>query len=168
MKALLLILTFLAPLMLTSCDSAANNGGGTTSTIPDPIDRVRITEVSITGWPQTNAQGASWDEAPGEAPDLYYRIIDPQGNELASAVGNPAKEASPGSNPVWATNILFTSLARDIVVELWDSDTVSTDDLMGETEAVNLEAAGGSDFPPLVSLESTDGLITVELSVTWE
>jgi len=114
----------------------ATGEGGTSSTtktvnILTPT-QVKITKVVVEQVPFVDSFGSSWDT--GDGPDLYFNILDATSTVELSGEGQNVPNVIETDLPVyWTFNIpfLISDLNSVHVIELWDYDSLSSNEQIG-------------------------------------
>jgi hypothetical protein len=164
MKKKFLILIFLVSLW--SC--------GEEETTPTPnFSRANITRITINSFP-TLDNGETWDNSfAGFHPDVYAVIAIPgTTTELYSVgVSNRIENLQFSMLPrSWSnsgtTLYAVTNLATSFDVDLYDYDSISTNQYMG-TCTFNLSnfTSGSGAYPPSITI--TQGNVSITLDISW-
>lgn len=152
----LLTLT-LGAFVFVGCDSNDDNN--------DRIDRVRITEVSITEFPCDTPNGDDWDGGLTPDPDIYYVLFNADNDdELDSTDGDEFSNTECGDIISWDTDYSSRDFDRPLIIELYDEDPTSDDDFMGATREFDLNE---SFDQPTLTVGGPDG-VSVRLRLEWE
>lgn len=130
--------------------------------------RVNIVGVEVSQHPATPPTGGDWDDPLGSfLPDIYVGFfVEGTTNQLYSVgAGNRYENVSPNSTFSWNTS--YTMSNSDVIdIDLYDFDSVSSDDYMGTvTFDPILYVTGDNTFPPTVRL--SDNGITLTLTLQW-
>lgn len=140
---------------------------------------IRINQITISGYPQTNG-GSAWDDpfiGSSTSADVSYRIIRPSGSifnsetYLPNATGGPITFNSTSGLPFVISPSDVDNSHTFQVMDLDDldsSDLGSSDDIMVSLSFIpeTLIDGPGAVFPSTITL--SNGATTVQLSVTYE
>ncbi len=134
--------------------------------------KVAITKVTLLGISNGN-NGVNWDNAlAGNYPDVYFKIT--QAGTTTSIFDLPTNQRyeniQNSSLPLsWNFNspyLIITNLSSSIDVDLYDFDSLSTDEYMGTTRfSFATYTTGSSKYPPSATVIS--GSYIVKLDFIW-
>lgn len=161
------LLSFLA-LILFSCKKDSS------STVS--YSKVSITKLTILASPPKNSSGGDWDNAlAGYYPDVYFKITKAQTTEtlFSLAVSSRHENLTQADLPIaWAAQsgapfFTLSTLSQAIDVDLYDYDSLSTDEYMGSATFNFLAYTTGSNrYPSSVTVTSNG--ISIKLDLTWQ
>lgn len=148
-----------------------------TVTILPPYTRVGISSLSILNYPSVASTGANWDPAiNGTFPDVYF-VFTPTGtttNLYALPVSSRAENLRIADLPhTWTSTPLGTSfylhndLNQIIDVDLYDYDSVSSNEYMG-TATFNFRNYVTVNNPYPSSVTITNGQVSIRLGLIWQ
>jgi len=150
--------------------TASNTATGKTSQASQNITitpgNVFLQKVIINAFPPNNPNGGSWDY--NSWPDVYFTISDSVTNILYAPT-NYFENLNPANLPVqWTLNpeFHFTNWNKTYYIDLWDYDTFSYSDYMGFTNGFKIKQF--ITYPATVTLQSTNGTISVTLTLRWQ
>ncbi len=157
-KAIKLFLTiFSAAILFTACSTEDNpvipdpgNGDPDPIVIKTPV-AMRISTISVTFFPLTKPNGDKWDyhvfpNSPTRRPDIYVELrpfgsnthvfrSDVEEDALIETAYDSYDFSQPGPNE-GGTFPYSVIMSETYVIDLWDDDGLSPDDLMGSVEVV--------------------------------
>jgi|GEM_PF-1333689 len=146
---------------LTATNSYGSDQYQQTVTVGSAPTTVRITNIAILSAPLTNG-GTAWDIG-GDA-DVYFDMKTSGGSVISSSSGNEYTNVT--SYPIswdYPTPLEITNLNQQYRVAIYDYDTTSGDDYMGQT---NLFTFGSyTSYPSTITV--TGSGVSVRFTVTW-
>ena len=169
-SSFLQIICFLIVLSLFSCSKSDPVSNNTTPS----YTKVSINKVTIVSFPSNDA-GNTWDPLlEGYDPDVYFQFTYSGTTTLIYDWGTSSrKENLVSSDLPWGYYMLngqaiYThyNLSQSIDIDLWDYDTLDSDDYMG-TATFNIAnyTTGANKYPS--SIIVTSGATSIQLSLTW-
>lgn len=145
-------------------------------TVLPAYTRVGITEVAILDYPPTKTNGDNWDSAAsGTFPDVYFEITPNAQTTLlytlpvASRFENLRNSDLPRgwSNTNGSALYTHNSLSQPIDIDLYDYESVGTDEYMGTaTFDFRNYISASNPYPSTVTV--TNGRISIRLKLAWQ
>ena len=131
--------------------------------------QVLITKIRVTKFPDTNA-GSWWDTLPNSDADIYVTIQNSSSTTLYSSPTYIQDATSNGVNYydfVPSTPIVFSNVTSGYMMNLYDYDTVGSNQLMDFNAFYLYNSSGG--FPTTKTYTNSTGTFsfTLTLSYVW-
>lgn len=165
--------TFSVTLVVTGQGGLTSRTTKTVTILP-AFTRVGISGVNILNYPATKTNGDNWDSAAsGTFPDVYFEITISNSSSLyllpaSSRIENLRVADLPRgwSNPNGTAFYTHNNLSQLIDVDLYDYESVGTDEYMG-TATFNLRDYITTTNPYPSSVTITNGSISIRLAINW-
>jgi hypothetical protein len=184
-KFLLVLIS--AAIIFTACSSKDNpvipdagNGDPDPIVINTPI-AMRIQTVSVTNFPLTKSNGDTWDyhvftNSPTRRPDIYVELrafgsnthvfrSDVEEDAIIENAYDSYTFSQPGPNE-GGTFPYSVPMSETYVIDLWDDDGLSADDLMGSVEVVP-ETHYNNDNAEFFTRYLTSGDLRITITGKW-
>ena len=131
--------------------------------------QVLITKIRVTKFPDTNA-GSWWDTLPNSDADIYVTIQNSSSTTLYNSPTYIQDATSNGVNYydfVPSTPIVFSNVTSGYLMNIYDYDTVGSDQLMDFNAFYLYNSLGG--FPTTKTYTNSTGTFsfTLTLSYVW-
>ena len=131
--------------------------------------QVLITKIRVTKFPDTNA-GSWWDTLPNSDADIYVTIQNSSSTTLYNSPTYIQDATSNGVNYydfVPSTPIVFLNVTSGYLMNIYDYDTVGSDQLMDFNAFYLYNSLGG--FPTTKTYTNSTGTFsfTLTLSYVW-
>ena len=131
--------------------------------------QVLITKIRVTKFPDTNA-GSWWDTLPNSDADIYVTIQNSSSTTLYSSPTYIQDATSNGVNYydfVPSTPIVFSNVTSGYMMNIYDYDTVGSNQLMDFNAFYLYNSLGG--FPTTKTYTNSTGTFsfTLTLSYVW-
>ena len=160
---------------LTATGQGQTNRITKTVTIQSPYTKVGITQLVILNYPATKPDGSNWDPAiNGTFPDVYFDItVSGTSTSLfLLAAANRAENLRTADLPYgWGTIgtvfYLHNNLSQPIDVDLYDYDSLSSNEYMG-TSSFNFSNYTTVTNPYPTTVTITNGQTSIRLSLAWQ
>jgi PKD repeat protein len=150
---------------LTATNSAGSKSVSETVSIVDKqMTQVKIMKVTLVGMPFTNSSGVSWD--PFDGPDVYFNLTDKFSNILSDGSGAKKSDITSSSLPTawtYSNGYLISDLNEGIFVDLWDYDTLDSDDYI---TYIGFLMSDYTTYPS--SVTKTQNGITLKFDLVWQ
>jgi hypothetical protein len=143
------------------CKCPDNYTGPDCSQQKTPI-RIRISAISVTKFPPTKTNGASWDLTSG--PDIYV-LLKSNNKELFNS--GYIQNADPNKSHMFTPNntIDVTDIYNECSLELYDDDDFGSDELMGGYKFFLYDSKNG--FPATINLKNPSGSVHFEVFISY-
>jgi len=134
--------------------------------------RVWIDSVIVEAIPFHDPSRYSWDELTG--PDLFYRLMRPNGSSETSSFSHPVNDLTPSQLPVgWkysGNGFFLNTWDQTYRIEVVDMDdayaTSAQNDLIGEVRFLVSDLIDYHNYPTIVNLN--DDSLKVRIVLKWE
>lgn len=146
---------------LTATNQYGSDTHQQTVTINNAPTSVRITNVAILSAPLSDG-GSSWDFG-GDA-DVYFDLETSGGTVVSTSEANAYQNVT--SYPIswnYTNPLQINSLTQNYRIVIYDDDTTSADDYMGQTSLFNFGQY--SSYPSTITVSGSG--VSVRLTVTW-
>jgi hypothetical protein len=137
--------------------------------------RVGVTKLTILNFPSKNSSGNDWDGLTnGYYPDIYFDITKSGTNTslYTLATSNRYENVTAGDLPIsWSSTsgapfFIMSDLSQAIDVDMYDFDSLSSNDYIGTTTFKFFNYTSGSNRYP-ASITITANGISVKLDLVW-
>jgi hypothetical protein len=137
--------------------------------------KVSISGLTILNYPATKSDGTNWDSGlNGTFPDVYFKVTkSTTTDELFSlAVGSRFENLRVTDLPKgWANStgapfLVLSDLSQNIDIDLYDYESVGTDEYIGTSTFVISDYISGNNKYPS-SITATNGSISIKLDLIW-
>lgn len=160
----------------TSCSKSDSSSNPTNNTPAVTYSKVSITNLTILNYPATKTDGGNWDSGlSGTFPDVYFKITksDDLTSELYSLpIDNRFENLRVIDLPKgWvgangAPFLVLSDLLQNIDIDLYDYESIGTDEYIGSsTFVINDYTSGNNKYPSVIT--ATNGSISIKLDLIW-
>lgn len=174
MKKTFSILSIITVLLClnTSC-SKSDSTPAATSVVS--YSKVSISGLTILNYPATKTDGTNWDSGlSGTFPDVYFKVTkSTTTSELfALAVDSRFENLRVTDLPKgWGTStgapfLVLSDLFQNIDVDLYDYESVGTDEYIGTSTFVISDYISGNNKYPS-SITAINGSVSIKLDLIW-
>jgi hypothetical protein len=124
--------------------------------------KIKITKITVTGFPATESNGAGWDLTDGA--DIFPFLF------VGNTVIYDSPVLQPNANPsidydFTPTSPIEINPTTTYTLSLYDYDDTSADDFMGGVVFTPYESSNG--FPEVLDLAPVGGSVTFKLHISY-